>query len=100
MRQNTHITGGLIVAEAVMMDIAPVLGRQRAHDVVYEACRTAIETGTSLEAQLLDHADLVSRLGAERIGQLCDPARYLGSATTMTRMVIKAPDRGPSDSRR
>ncbi|MFB6978295.1 class-II fumarase/aspartase family protein [Streptomyces scopuliridis] len=99
MRRNTHLTGGLIVAEAVMMDIAPVLGRQRAHDVVYEACRTAIETGTSLEVQLLDRADLVTRLGAERIGQLCDPARYLGSATTMTRMVIKAPDRGPGVSR-
>ncbi|MFE2497853.1 adenylosuccinate lyase family protein [Streptomyces scopuliridis] len=100
MRQNTHITGGLIVAEAVMMDIAPVLGRQQAHEVVYEACRTAIETGTGLEAELLDHADLVKQLGAERIGQLCDPARYLGSATTMTRMVIKAPDRGTGDSRR
>ncbi|MET8982665.1 adenylosuccinate lyase family protein [Streptomyces sp. NPDC004539] len=90
MRQNTYLTGGLIVAEAVMMDIAPVLGRQRAHEVVYEACRTAIETGTTLEAELLDRADLVSRLGAERISQLCDPARYLGSAAAMTRMVIAA----------
>ncbi|MGY0062904.1 class-II fumarase/aspartase family protein [Streptomyces sp. LZ34] len=93
MRQNTHITGGLIVAEAVMMDIAPVLGRQRAHDVVYEACRAAIETGTTLEAELLTHAELVDQLGAERIGELCDPARYLGSATAMTRSVVGTPDR-------
>ncbi|WP_078854326.1 cation:dicarboxylate symporter family transporter [Streptomyces sp. NRRL F-5135] len=76
-----------------ILDIAPVLGRQRAHEVVYEACRAAIETGTSLETQLLDHADLVDRLGADRIGQLCDPARYLGSAATMTRMVINSPAR-------
>lgn len=88
MRRNTHITGGLIVAEAVMMDLAPVLGRQRAHDVVYEACRTAIETGTTLEAELRTHAELVDQLGAERISELCDPARYLGSAVAMTRSVV------------
>ncbi|MEU0845378.1 adenylosuccinate lyase family protein [Streptomyces sp. NPDC005962] len=94
MRRNTHITGGLIVAEAVMMDVAPVLGRQRAHDVVYEACRTAIETGTTLEAELHGHAELVKRLGAERISELCDPARYLGSATTMARGVARTPRGG------
>ena len=85
MRRNTHLTGGLIVAEAVMMAVAPVLGRQQAHEVVYDACRTAIETGTTLEAQLLDHTDLVSGLGAERIAELCDPTRHLGSAAAMTR---------------
>ncbi|MEU5640400.1 class-II fumarase/aspartase family protein [Streptomyces milbemycinicus] len=88
MRRNTHITGGLIVAEAVMMDLAPVLGRQRAHDVVYDACRTTIETGTTLEAELLTHTALVDQLGAERISELCDPARYLGSAVAMTRSVV------------
>ncbi|MFD8863247.1 adenylosuccinate lyase family protein [Streptomyces sp. NPDC059590] len=94
MRRNTHLTGGLIVAEAVMMDLAPVLGRQQAHDVVYEACRTAIETGTTLEAELRGHPELVDRIGAERIAELCDPARYLGSATAMTRAVVRTPDRG------
>ncbi|MFF2317926.1 hypothetical protein ACFVTE_16840 [Arthrobacter sp. NPDC058097] len=37
MRENTAITGGLIVAEAVMMGVAPVLGRQEAHYVIYDA---------------------------------------------------------------
>ncbi|MBL1118425.1 adenylosuccinate lyase family protein [Streptomyces sp. 110] len=96
MRRNTHITGGLIVAEAVMMDIAPVLGRQRAHDVVYEACRAAIETGTTLEAELRTHAELMDQLGPERISELCDPARYLGSATAMTRSVVGTADHSRS----
>lgn len=100
MRRNTHLTGGLIVAEAVMMDIAPVLGRQRAHDVVYDACRTAIETGTTLEGELRDHAELVDQIGADRIAELCDPAGYLGSAATMARGVARAdrPGRGSSSS--
>ncbi|MGW6402569.1 class-II fumarase/aspartase family protein [Streptomyces sp. NPDC055134] len=88
MLHNTHLTGGLIVAEAVMMDVAPVLGRNQAHEVVYDACRTAIERGTTLQAQLLANDDLVHHLGAARIEELCDPARYLGSARTMTRKVV------------
>ncbi|MPY61048.1 hypothetical protein [Streptomyces spongiae] len=34
------------------------------------------------------------RVGAERIGRLCDPTRSLGSATAMTRTVISAAGRG------
>ncbi|MEV7085668.1 adenylosuccinate lyase family protein [Streptomyces sp. NPDC093085] len=93
MRENTRLTGGLIVAEAVMMDVAPVLGRNQAHDTVYEACRAAIETGTTLEAELLAHAELVGHLGADRIRELCDPARYLGSARAMTREVLRSSER-------
>ncbi|MEW2546778.1 adenylosuccinate lyase family protein [Streptomyces sp. NPDC047002] len=93
MRRNIHLTGGLIVAEAVMMDIAPELGRQEAHEAVYAACRTAIETGTTLEAELLSRPDLVERIGAERISRLCDPAAYLGSAAEMARTVARAPRR-------
>ena len=39
MRRNLDLTQGLIVAEAVMMGLAPHLGRQNAHDIVYAACR-------------------------------------------------------------
>lgn len=43
MRANPDLTNGLIVGEVVMLAAAPKLGRQHVHDVVYEACRTAIE---------------------------------------------------------
>ena len=42
MQRNLQATGGLIVAEAVMMGLAPHMGRQVAHDVVYDACREAL----------------------------------------------------------
>ncbi len=42
MAENLDISRGLIVAEAVMMGLAPDLGRQEAHDVVYDACRVAM----------------------------------------------------------
>jgi hypothetical protein len=48
MRANLDLTHGLILAEAVMMAAAPVLGRRHAHDAVYDACRKAIEGGGDL----------------------------------------------------
>jgi 3-carboxy-cis,cis-muconate cycloisomerase len=45
MRSNLELTHGLIVSEAVMMGLAPSLGRERAHDLVYELCRKAATSG-------------------------------------------------------
>jgi 3-carboxy-cis,cis-muconate cycloisomerase len=37
MRRNLDLGGGLIMAEAVMFNLGKTIGRQRAHDVVYDA---------------------------------------------------------------
>ncbi len=89
MRTNLDITGGLIVAEAVMMGLAPAIGRQEAHDVVYDACRTAIEARTQLYDELVKHQDIVDALGADKLRALTDPANYLGAAATMARSVAR-----------
>ncbi|MBN9402555.1 MAG: DUF3363 domain-containing protein, partial [Burkholderiales bacterium] len=39
---NLDLTKGLIQSEAVMMGLGPALGRQRAHDLVYDICREVI----------------------------------------------------------
>src|SRR5260370_23162670 len=44
MRANLDITKGLIVSEAVMMGLGPYLGRQYAHDLVYDVCRQVVAT--------------------------------------------------------
>ncbi|HEY4252715.1 MAG TPA: adenylosuccinate lyase family protein [Roseomonas sp.] len=84
MRSNLDLTGGLIVAEAVMMAAAPVLGRQHAHDVVYDACRAAITSGRKLAAVLAEMPDVVAALGGiAGVERHCDPANYLGLAPAM-----------------
>jgi Adenylosuccinate lyase C-terminus len=60
MVRNLDISRGLIVAEAVMMGLAPQIGRQQAHDVVYDACRTVNEQGGTL-AEVLARDELVTR---------------------------------------
>ena len=77
-------SAGLIVAEAVMMAAAPALGRQRAHDVVYAACRDALARDLPLAAAIADIPELVEALGgAEAVAARCDPANYLGLAPAM-----------------
>jgi 3-carboxy-cis,cis-muconate cycloisomerase len=88
MRANLDLTGGLIVAEAVMMGLAPEIGRQQAHDLVYDACREAIEHRRTLYAVLCEDADIVARLGEPRIRALTDPANYLGAAERMALAVV------------
>jgi len=87
MRSNLDITGGLIVAEAVMMGLAPTLGRQHAHDAVYEACREAIEQRKTLFDVLVVNDAIRNTIGEERLRVLTDPANYLGAAATMARAV-------------
>jgi 3-carboxy-cis,cis-muconate cycloisomerase len=87
MKRNLDLTGGLIVAEAVMMGLAPEIGRQEAHDVVYDACREAIDQRVSLFDALMKHRPIVERLGETRLRELTDPANYLGGAAVMAREV-------------
>ena len=91
MRANLDLTQGLIVAEAVMMGLAPHLGRQQAHDVVYDACRAALGEGRSLFDVLQADATVAAALPAARLRALCDPANYLGSAPRMAEAVVRAP---------
>ncbi|MBB4423841.1 3-carboxy-cis,cis-muconate cycloisomerase [Bradyrhizobium sp. CIR48] len=89
MRANLGISGGLIVAEAVMMAAAPKLGRQKAHEVVYDACRVAATESRSLADVLLAYPSIVEALGsADDVRAVCDPANYLGQAPQVVDRVL------------
>src|SRR6516225_3436707 len=83
MAKNLAMTHGLIVAEAVMMGLAPHTGRNEAHDLVYDACRRAIETDRPLLEVLRETPAVAGPLGAEKLEALTDPANYLGAAPAM-----------------
>ena len=88
MKRNLDSTRGLIVAEAVMMGLAPALGRQTAHDEVYAACRDAAEHHDALLDALLRRSAISSALPREQLAALCEPANYLGTAGVMVDRVL------------
>ncbi len=83
MRRNLDITGGLIVAEAVMMALAPHTGRGAAHDLVYACCREALGAGTPLLDQLRKRPEITAHFDESALARLVDPAGYLGVAGQM-----------------
>ncbi|HEX5091113.1 MAG TPA: 3-carboxy-cis,cis-muconate cycloisomerase [Burkholderiales bacterium] len=88
MRKNLDMTHGLIVAEAVMMGLAPHLGRNEAHDVVYDACRTVAEKGGSLADALAKLPAVSKHLDRKALDKLTDPSNYLGAAREMVDRVV------------
>src|SRR5262249_49322525 len=89
MRKNLDLTRGLLLSEAVMMRLGPAMGRQRAHDRVYELCRRAISGGRPLLEVLAEDAEISSHLDPDELTTLLDPANYLGLSGEMVDRVIK-----------
>jgi 3-carboxy-cis,cis-muconate cycloisomerase len=88
MRANLDLTKGLIVSEAVMMGLGPYLGRQYAHDLVYDICRQVVATGRPLVELLAENAEIAKHLDRHALEKLCDPANYLGEAGAMVDRVL------------
>jgi len=85
MRRNLDLGGGLIMAEAVMLELGRVLGRQHAHDVVYDAAQAAFVEGRSFAAILAADPRVTAHLGAPSIAGLLDPVAYTGLCADMAR---------------
>ncbi len=80
MRENLAITEGLISSEAVMMELAPEVGRQVAHDLVYAAAQAASASGTPFARVLRADPRLDGMLTDEQLDRLLDPTRHVGQS--------------------
>jgi 3-carboxy-cis,cis-muconate cycloisomerase len=89
MRANLEMTNGLIVSEAVMMGLGPQLGRQRAHDLVYDICRRVAAGGESLLDALAKDPEISRHLSRAELAKLTDPKNYLGLAGPMVDRVLE-----------
>jgi 3-carboxy-cis,cis-muconate cycloisomerase len=89
MAKNLALSNGLIVAEAVMMGLAPAIGRQQAHDLVYAACRNVSERGGSLADALSAVPEITKHFDRTALERLTDPANYLGLAPQMVDRVLQ-----------
>jgi 3-carboxy-cis,cis-muconate cycloisomerase len=88
MRANLDLTGGQIVAEAVMMALAPALGRERAHHLVADICRRALAEKRPLLDLLAAEHEISCVFNRASLERLLDPANYLGVAPAMVDRVL------------
>jgi 3-carboxy-cis,cis-muconate cycloisomerase len=88
MRENIFITKGLIMSEAVMMGLGDKMGRNYAHDVVYDICREVVKTGRPLIDLLEESDEIKKHAGRKELEKMVDPANYLGVAGEMVDRVL------------
>jgi len=78
MRRNLDLSAGLILAEALMLELGEHIGRQEAHDVIYEAAQSAAMGEGAFDALLGADARVTAHLDKEKIAALLDPTAYTG----------------------
>ena len=88
MRTNLEITNGLVMSEAVMMGLGRHLGREYAHDLVYDICREAVRQDRPLLELLLENKEIAAVTTRAQLEALCNPANYLGQAGHMVDRVL------------
>jgi adenylosuccinate lyase len=85
MQANLSLGGGLIMAEAVMLELGGAIGRQHAHDAVYDAAQQAFVQRRSFGELLAADPRVRAHLSAEQIEGLLDPTAYTGLCAEMAR---------------
>ena len=73
-----------------MMGLGPALGRQRAHDLVYEICRAVIAGQGSFLDLLAAHPEIQPHMDRDALARLLDPANYCGLSGPMVDRVLEA----------
>ena len=88
MKSNLEMGGGLLMSEAVMMGLAPKVGRGQAHDLVGQASASAIDQGTTLKVAILQTDSIMEHLSETEVDELLNPLNYTGVASEMIDRVL------------
>jgi adenylosuccinate lyase len=89
MRRNLDLLGGQILSERIMFVLGSKLGKQTAHEVVYEVSMEAKQHGIAFREALIKDSRVRNSFNPEALEDLLNPATYLGLAVTMVDQVIR-----------
>jgi 3-carboxy-cis,cis-muconate cycloisomerase len=93
MRRNLDRAGGVVLSEAVMMALAPKIGRDRAHALVLALSREALQRGVAFHEAVAAHPDVRRQLTARQIASALDYKNSLGLAGFFVDRVLAAYER-------
>ncbi len=94
MRANLELDHGLVMAEAYMITLAPVLGREQAHDLVYAAAQAARTTGVTLFEAVRDALPEQHR---HLVPAPLRPESYVGEAARLVEVAVAGWRNGQDD---
>lgn len=88
MRRNLDLLGGFLLSERVMFALSEKVGKQTAHDLVYEASMHGIEGGLSFEQALMQDPRVAAALTPGELRKVLDPTTYVGLAPRIVDQVL------------
>ena len=80
MRRNLERLNGLVLAERLMLALAPKLGRNEAHHAVENLSRRAVAENRQLRDLALAEKSITAELSPALITQIFDPSTYTGAS--------------------
>jgi adenylosuccinate lyase len=89
MLRNLERAGGVVVSEAVMMALAPRIGRDRAHELVLRLHRESLRSGVPFREAVRRDPEVRARLGPRRLDEALDYRRSLGHAGRQVDQVLR-----------
>ncbi len=90
MAHNLNATNGLLLSEQIMLALGHAIGRQTAHDVVYECAMAAIDGTRTFREELLANPRVAAHLTPADLDSLLDPRGYTGLAGAFVDRVLAA----------
>jgi len=88
MRKNLDALGGFLLSERVMFALSGKVGKQTAHELVYEASMHGIEHGMSFVDSLMRNERVRAALTQAELEAALDPTTYVGHAPEIVDRVL------------
>jgi len=88
MRHNLDLLGGFLLSERVMFAISDKVGKQTAHELVYEVSMHGLEHGVSFEEALQQDPRVRDALSPDELRRVLDPTTYVGLAPEIVDKVL------------
>lgn len=88
MAENLDQMRGYLLSERVMLELGNRVGKQTAHEWIYEASMHGITNKLSFADAMRNHSELSDLLGDDEILRLTDPKGYLGECAASVDRVV------------
>jgi adenylosuccinate lyase len=88
MKKNLGLLKGLMLSESIMIELGKKIGKQNAHEVVYDDATRALRENVDFSKVLADDARVSECLSPADIERFLNPADYVGLAPNMARQVV------------
>ena len=88
MKTNLGFLKGLLLSESVMIELGKKVGKQSAHEVIYEDAMKSIKEEADFKQVLLGDPRVNRHLTTSEIDRLLSPEEYVGLAPDMARKMV------------